>query len=197
MADAGLSDWRWSWDEALFHAVNGLGLGWLDSVFVAASSHEFGAVALVGLLLALVARLRRAALLPVLQAVLALAVSDGVGARLLKPAFARLRPSYALGEAARVLSPAANVGSLPSLHAANAFAIATVVVLAWPRAGLVAVPVALLIAVSRVGVGVHWPSDVMAGGLYGAAVGVGVVLASRALVSRRAPPAPSTPRRDP
>jgi undecaprenyl-diphosphatase len=113
-----------------------------------------------------------------------------MGARVLKPGFARLRPSFALSDAVRVLSPAADVGSMPSLHAANAFAVAVVVTMAWPRAGLVALPVAGLIAVSRVGVGVHWPSDVLAGALYGALVGVLVVLSARRAVARRRAAAP-------
>ncbi|MCU0699559.1 MAG: phosphatase PAP2 family protein [Myxococcaceae bacterium] len=184
MADATLVDVRFGWDEALFHAINGLDVGWLDAVFVAASSREFGAAATLGFVALLSVRLERQVLLPLLQLGIAFGLSDGLGARLLKPAFARLRPSYALGDAARVLSPAANVGSMPSLHAANAFAVATVVVLAWPRAGVVALPVAALIAVSRVGVGVHWPSDVLAGLAWGTLVGLGVVFGTRGLLTR-------------
>lgn len=190
MANPALVDVRWGWDEAAFHALNGLAWPWLDAVFVAASSREFGAVALVGFMGLLAVRLRRAAVLPIVQLAVAFGVSDSMGARVLKPAFARLRPNFALSDAVRVLSPAANVGSMPSLHAANAFAVAVVVTMAWPRAGLVALPVAGLIAVSRVGVGVHWPSDVLAGALYGALVGVLVVLGARRAVARLRAPAP-------
>jgi undecaprenyl-diphosphatase len=198
MAEGALVDLRWGWDEAAFHALNGLAIGWLDALFVAASSREFGAAALAGFVGLLAVRLKRQALLPLVQLTVAFALSDGIGARLLKPAFARMRPSYALADAARVLSPAANVGSMPSLHAANAFAVATVVTLAWPRAGFVALPVAALIAVSRVGVGVHWPSDVLAGAMWGALVGVAVVFTLRAgaarLAARRTPgTAPGAP----
>lgn len=137
--------------------------------------------------------LRRRAVLPIAQLAAAIGLADSLGARVLKPWFGRMRPSFALTEPlVRVLSPAANVGSMPSLHSANAFAMATVVTLAIPRAGFVAVPLATLIALSRVGVGVHWPSDVLAGALYGAGVGATIVFLSRRVLQRRAPPSPAS-----
>lgn len=157
------------------------------------SSRPFGALAGLAFVAWLIGALRRQALLPIAQLAAAIGVADGVGARLLKPWFGRMRPSYALAEPfVRVLSPAANVGSMPSLHAANAFAMATVVTLAIPRAGFVSIPLATLVALSRVGVGVHWPSDVIAGALYGAGVGAALVFLSRRLVRRFARPGTST-----
>lgn len=53
--------------------------------------------------------------------------------------------------------------SFPSAHATMAFAVATVGFMVDQRLGWVALGVALLIAFSRVGVGVHYIADVMAG----------------------------------
>ncbi len=66
--------------------------------------------------------------------------------------------------------------SFPSGHALNAFAIGSVVALAFPAASLPMGVVAASVAASRVVLGVHWLSDVLAGALVGAAIGSGVYL---------------------
>jgi undecaprenyl-diphosphatase len=193
MSAPGLVDIRWAWDEALFRAINGLGWEWLDAVWIVVTSRPFGIAALLLVAAWLVAQLKRQAVIPLVQLSAAIAVTDGLGARIIKPAIGRFRPSFVLADhLVRVLVPASNVGSMPSLHSANAFAVATVVTLTRPRAGLVAFPIALLIGASRVGVGVHWPSDVLAGAVYGSLMGTAVVFGSRAALTRwgpRSPPA--------
>jgi undecaprenyl-diphosphatase len=57
--------------------------------------------------------------------------------------------------------------SFPSDHAAVAFAIAISIFLRNRRLGLVAIAMAAAIALSRVVVGTHYPSDVMAGAVLG------------------------------
>lgn len=179
-----LRDYRWPLDEALFHAINGLGWSWLDAVWVVTTNKEF-AFAVLGLLAAAFAlKHRLAAVWAFLTVGLSIAVTDALGSQVLKPAFGRMRPSFALTpEQVRVLSPASNVGSMPSLHAANAFAVATCVAVAWPRAGWLLMPVALTISLSRVGVGVHWPTDLLAGALYGVAIGLPMGLLLRWLLA--------------
>lgn len=177
---SGLVDIRWGWDEALFSAINGVRWDWLDALFVAASSREYGLLGLSLLLGWLVVAYQRRAVVPLLVVAVTVGLTDALGARLIKPWVGRLRPSHALAaDLVRVLSPASNSGSMPSLHAANAFAVATAVTLFLPRAGWVAFPLATLIALSRVGVGVHWPSDVMVGAAYGSIVGGALVWLAR------------------
>ncbi len=185
-ATSSLVDIRWGWDESLFHAINGLGWAWLDLVWVVATSRPFGIAITLAFAAWLAVRLKRQVVLPLAQLGAAIAVADALGARVIKPAIGRARPSFVLAdELVRVLVPASNVGSMPSLHSANAFAVATVVTLTYPRAGLAAFPVALLIGFSRVGVGVHWPSDVLAGAVYGSSIGALIVFGTRAALSRR------------
>ena len=72
--------------------------------------------------------------------------------------------------------------SLPSGHATTAFAVLVAFGTLWPRARTVLLIYALLIAVSRVIVSAHYPSDVFAGALVGIA---GAVLVRRYFAQRR------------
>lgn len=64
--------------------------------------------------------------------------------------------------------------SFPSAHAITAFALAFAVGAAWPRARGVMIAYALLIAVSRLVLLAHHPSDVVAGALIGVVGAMGV-----------------------
>jgi len=66
--------------------------------------------------------------------------------------------------------------SFPSAHAARAFAVAVLLTYGRPRGqASVAVGVAAMIGISRIYLGVHWPSDVLAGALLGVGVAFLVV----------------------
>ena len=106
---------------------------------------------------------RRAALIIIVVPILA-----GVTNSLLKEAFARARPD--------IVPHLDNIGNLayPSGHAANAvaFFLLAALILANKRLVLwrsLAIALALLIGTSRVLLGVHWPSDVLGGWLWGTA----------------------------
>jgi len=106
-------------------------------------------------------------------------------ARVLKPMLARARPCYALGPGSfRQVVPAANSGSLPSLHAANWFAAVAPLALAAPPAAPVLLGLAAVVSLSRVVGGVHWPSDVLFGALVGMGMGLLATLLVRALFRR-------------
>ncbi len=62
--------------------------------------------------------------------------------------------------------------SFPSNHASNTMAAATVAMLIWRRRGWLAVIPAIWVAYSRIYVGAHWPSDVLAGMCLGAGVAI-------------------------
>lgn len=79
------------------------------------------------------------------------------------------------------LIPHANDSSFPSDHAAGSFAFAIGLFYAGSRSGWWALLLAAAIAVARVFVGVHWPTDVLAGAAVGLLSGV-VVLGLRGMV---------------
>ncbi|HUB08510.1 MAG TPA: phosphatase PAP2 family protein [Myxococcales bacterium] len=175
-----LTDYRLPGDLALFHALNGLPAPLARSVCLA-SDRIFG-LACLGAALAFVAWRERQAWLPNVLAVIgAVGATDLVGARLLKPLCHRLRPCDVLppGTFHPWLS-ASRGGSLPSLHAADAFAAAFVVSRLLPRSWPWVYLAAVLIALSRPVGGVHWPSDTLAGAAFGTLVGaLAVVLLRR------------------
>lgn len=67
--------------------------------------------------------------------------------------------------------------SFPSGHALNAFAIGSVIALAFPAAAIPVLTAAASVAASRVVLGLHWLSDVLAGAAVGLLIGTSVWLA--------------------
>ena len=166
-------------DQRILETVAGWRSGPADELFRALSSTELRLV-LLGLAMLVVARRVPppwlGAAVPVAAAIATAAVTDA-----LKQVAGRERPD-ALG-ALVDLPPSA---SFPSGHASGAFAVATVVwLLAGRRWGAVALAVAVAIACSRVWLGVHYPSDVVAGAALGALCGWLVVAALQAGMRRR------------
>jgi undecaprenyl-diphosphatase len=162
------------WELTLFHAVNRDHGPLVDAVARALGGRLVPSLLMGTLALAAAVRQRRTALWSICAVLLAAAATDASGARLLKPAIARVRPCNALppGEVRQLLSVSDSAGSLPSLHSANSFAEAAVIGVFAPALACPALLLAAVIAWSRVVVGVHWPSDLWAGGALGAGLGL-------------------------
>jgi len=97
-------------------------------------------------------------------------LSDQITSGLIKPLVDRTRPCEAFEAAGtvRALLGVKTSPSFPSSHAANAFAAAAFFALLYPKRQWIYWIIAVLIALSRVYVGVHYPLDV----IVGAAIGV-------------------------
>lgn len=95
----------------------------------------------------------------------ALAINGGIGS-----AYFRERPFVAFGFVPLTIE-ARTSKSFPSDHTASAFALATVMLVSKPRLGALMLACAILIGLSRIFVGVHYPGDILAG------AGIGILSA--------------------
>lgn len=109
----------------------------------------------------------------ILSLATAYAFSQLIGAFWFRP-----RPFLEL-VAHKLIEKSALEKSFPSDHATLSFAAATLLFSFHPRLGIAAYILAAAIAVSRVLVGVHYPSDVLAGALLGAMSTLSIVRLSR------------------
>ncbi|MFE8701361.1 phosphatase PAP2 family protein [Cytobacillus sp. FJAT-54145] len=89
---------------------------------------------------------------------------------LIKKFYPRKRPYLAL-KSVRFPSNPLRDHSFPSGHTTAIFSILIPYILYLPSLSLVLIPIGLLVGISRVYLGLHYPSDVMAGGLLGSMVG--------------------------
>jgi undecaprenyl-diphosphatase len=140
-------------------------VSWLDAVMWALTmAGSVGALWMSGAVaMALIDRRRRmAAWQTGLAVLLAWTVSDGV----LKPLVHRPRPD-ARFEASEVLPRPPSSLSFPSGHASSSAAGALMLAAAWPSARLAFWLLAVGVSASRIYLGVHYPSDVLAGFLIG------------------------------
>jgi Membrane-associated phospholipid phosphatase len=149
----------------------------VDAATRVLSSRGFGLLALSIVVLGILLRWGKNGVWVALPMLCSLGLTDLLGARLLKPIFARPRPIEVLPAGTfRQLVEVAHGGSMPSLHASNAFSVAIFLWLVRPSLGAPALVLATLIGLSRVVGGVHWPSDVVTGALLGTLVSTAVWL---------------------
>jgi undecaprenyl-diphosphatase len=186
--------WTGAFDARAAALVRGAASPLADALARAATAAASGAVTLA-VVLAIALRAASARAWRTAGVVAAGWVASVVGAQLLKALVGRVRPSFPY-TATALPTPA-----FPSGHAMNAVIVwgllAIVTGRRFPRARIPALCAAGLLAVaagvSRVYLGVHWPTDVLGGWAAGAAVLALLVPAlgpGAAPAARRAAPAP-------
>lgn len=197
--------WLQSLDTALFRFVNqSLSNSCFDWLMPVLSGFALFIPALILLGILFVWKGGARARLCVFFLLLVTALGDGVICRTLKQATARPRPCLTLPDVRLPMllrasrentAPPAPVpapsdgrvpgcspsGSMPSAHAANCFAAATVAFIFFRRTARLLYPLAAAVAFSRVYNGVHYPSDVLAGAVLGAGYALALVWAANNL----------------
>jgi undecaprenyl-diphosphatase len=120
------------------------------------------------LMLGLLVRHGQAAMLPVLHMVFVGAVCTATY-KMVKRGTLRPRPFESLAAVAAGARPLDSF-SFPSGHTLHAVGFSIVAIVHYPGLAVLLVPFTLLTAASRVALGLHYPSDVLAGAAIGAAI---------------------------
>ena len=141
-----------------------------------------------GLLLAalFVMREKKKALIVLGLLILTVAISDPVSSQILKKSFARLRPCHPefFVEGGRFLIGMLKSLSFPSSHSMNMFSAATLLFCFYPKRWPYFFSFAAMIAYTRVYCGVHYPSDILGGAIFGSLLGWGVYAGYTAIVQK-------------
>jgi undecaprenyl-diphosphatase len=158
-------------DTALFVLLNTkLTHPVLDSVMPFVTHQENWYPVLIGLWLALI--VGRRGRMAAVALIIAIALTDQISCSVIKPLVGRVRPCNALTPAqCHLLVGRSSAMSFPSAHAANSFAMAMVASWRLRRFAPLFYFVAVVVAYSRVYVGVHYPLDALAGAVLGALLG--------------------------
>jgi len=96
-----------------------------------------------------------------------------LGNIVLKPLVARVRP-FDVIEGVKLLIAAPTDFSFPSGHTYSSVVGASVLTMADKRFGYVAIPLAVIIAFSRLYLYVHYPTDILGGIILGGVISIGV-----------------------
>ena len=125
----------------------------------------------------------------VLALLIAIGINDQLTSGFMKPFFERLRPCHdpSLASLIHIVDGCGGKYGFVSGHASNSFVIATFFVNLWPNNPAIKWMLlwAAVIAYSRVYLGVHFPGDIIVGGMIGAIIGYIASLAATRLWSAK------------
>jgi undecaprenyl-diphosphatase len=138
----------------------------LDAVLLAVSGFGWRGAGFIAIALVAALRWRGVAVMGAWRVVLAVTLAVVVTDSVLKPAVGRARPFEQPG-AARVIGPHPTNASFPSGHAAASVAGAYALALLWRSRRRAWWTLAVLVCLSRLHLGVHYPLDVVGGALVG------------------------------
>ena len=189
-------DFLYTLDVAIFHFINvGLSSAVGDLFWPVVTDYDktlAGRIVIVAIWLWLVIKGGKRGRTVAFLVIVVIVCSDQFSSFVVKPVFARLRPCHIVDGVPAVADVHLLVGcgggkAFPSSHAVNNFAAATLFAVYYRRWKYAFFGWATLIALSRVFVGVHYPSDILGGAVIGSLVAWLVVIGWRELTRRWIP----------
>ncbi len=158
-------DTLFRWDQSIFYAINSLHHTLWDSIAI--SVHETPDwlwVVILGLATWLSKRKDRWKIF--LFTCVLLFTVDFLNHEILKDLFKRSRPCNALTGVVNLV-PCPRSFSFPSTHTMGIFAISVFLSIYYPKRVGLLVTVSIIVSLSRIAAGVHYPLDVLGGALVG------------------------------
>ena len=180
-------------DEQFFLWLNGFHAPWLDPTMALITKTQFWIPLYLILIYLLLKDYKKASWVVIIGLIVVIAIADQTTASLMKPYFARLRPSHEPGLSDLVHTVNNNKGGLygfASSHAANTFGVAMFLWLilrknnkySWVLFGW-----ACLMSYSRIYLGLHYPGDIVVGAIIGLITGWGVSKVAEKLLRKITP----------
>jgi undecaprenyl-diphosphatase len=96
-----------------------------------------------------------------ITAMISITISTGIG-KILKITVTRLRPFIKIPNL-NIRKIGIDKYSFPSGHTTGAFSLAVIIALYFPIFGFITIPLAICVGISRIYIGVHYPTDVIMG----------------------------------
>ncbi len=175
-------------DEKLFMFLNGLHSGFLDIIMWHISGKYIWLTLYVVLLYAIIKKYRQQGFLFILGIVLTIVIADQTSV-FIKNSVERLRPTHNpdFGNIVHVVRNyrGGNYGFVSS-HAANCFGLATFIALIFKKQWITASMLvwAIIVSYSRIYLGVHYPGDIICGGILGSTIAFVLFFISNKLVRK-------------
>ncbi len=158
-------------DLYIFNAINGFAGKWhwldLTGIFFAKYFEYFLLLALVSFLLKDFKKYWRM----VVEALIAAVFVRFILAEIIREIWFRPRP-FVHNSVNLLISYDPKESSFPSGHASFYFALSTIIYSYNKKAGILFYIASFLIVIARVFVGIHWPSDILAGAILGTLGGI-------------------------
>lgn len=166
-----LLNWLLESDTQLFLYLNSVHYDWLDPIMAIITNRYTWFPAYLIFMVWLYFRDKKSAFLQIATILIAVLVADQICSSILKPLIGRLRPCHepSLQAYINIVTGCGGKYGFCSSHAANAFALFTSVFMFFGRNKytIILFVWAIIISYSRIYVGVHYPLDVIFGGIIG------------------------------